>query len=76
MPATFASTTSVAQSGERGFAVAWHALAQRVERAWAERRQARELARELHTCSDRELHDMGLSRCDIPAVIQGTYARD
>ncbi len=76
MPATFASTTSVAQSGERGFAPAWTALVQRVERALAERRHVRQLARELHMCSDRELGDMGLSRCDIPAVVRGTYARD
>jgi uncharacterized protein YjiS (DUF1127 family) len=76
MPATFASTNRVAQSGERGFASAWNALVQRVERALAERRQVRQLAHELQMCSDRELGDMGLSRCDIPAVVNGTYTRD
>jgi uncharacterized protein YjiS (DUF1127 family) len=76
MPAIFASPANVAQSGGRGFASAWARLAQRVERALAERRQVRQLARELQMCSDRELGDMGLSRGDIPAVVNGTYVRD
>ncbi len=76
MPATFASTTSVAQSGERGFAPAWTALVQRVGARIGRTPPCPPVARELHMCSDRELGDMGLSRCDIPAVVRGTYARD
>ena len=41
-------------------------------KAYAERQR---LARELHVLSDRLLADIGLTRMDIPAVVNGTYVR-
>ncbi len=60
-----------------------------VDRAWSAVRQAgkafykgvadtRRTARayrELSTMSDLELHDIGISRADIPVVVSGTYRR-
>lgn len=43
---------------------------------WAERRRMRAVARVLYNCTDHELHDMGLNRGDIPAVVNGTYRPD
>jgi len=44
--------------------------------AWRERRRERaRIARELLSYTDRELYDLGISRADIPAVINGTYRR-
>ena len=44
--------------------------------AWREKRQRRaQIARELLTYTDRELFDLGISRGDIPAIINGTYRR-
>ena len=44
--------------------------------AWRARRQERaRIARELLTYTDRELFDLGISRADIPAIIDGTYRR-
>ena len=44
---------------------AWHAV--RVARA--------RVAEELNAYTDRELSDIGISRYDIPAVVNGTYQR-
>ncbi len=41
-------------------------------KAWAERRQ---LANDLYARDDRLLADIGLTREDIPAVLQGTHVR-
>jgi uncharacterized protein YjiS (DUF1127 family) len=41
----------------------------------AERRRRAQMIRELNTCSDRELADMGLSRHDFAAIARGTYQR-
>ena len=44
--------------------------------AWRARRQERaRIARELLSYTDRELFDLGISRADIPAIINGTYRR-
>jgi len=44
--------------------------------AWRERRRERaRIARELLSYTDRELFDLGISRADIPAIINGTYRR-
>ena len=44
--------------------------------AWRAQRQERaRIARELLTYTDRELFDLGISRADIPAIIDGTYRR-
>jgi uncharacterized protein YjiS (DUF1127 family) len=32
--------------------------------------------RSLLAFSDRELHDVGICRCDIPAIVRGDYRRD
>lgn len=37
--------------------------------------ERRRIADELEMCTDRELLDMGFSRCDIPAIAAGTYQR-
>lgn len=39
------------------------------------RRERARIARELLSCSNRELFDLGISSGDIPAVIAGTYRR-
>lgn len=44
--------------------------------AWRERRRERaRIARELLSYTDRELFDLGISRADIPAILDGTYKR-
>ena len=44
--------------------------------AWRERRRQRaQMARELLSYTDRELFDLGISRADIPAILNGTYKR-
>jgi len=44
--------------------------------AWrAEQRKRAQIARELATCTDRELFDLRIQRADFPAIINGTYSR-
>ena len=44
--------------------------------AWrAEQRKRARIARELETCTDRELFDLRIQSADIPAMINGTYTR-
>jgi uncharacterized protein YjiS (DUF1127 family) len=43
---------------------------------WIARRRSRREAAALHAFSDRELWDLGLSRSDIPGIMDGTYRRD
>ena len=44
--------------------------------AWrTEPRERARIARELVTCTDRELFDLRIQRADIPAMINGTYTR-
>ncbi len=38
-------------------------------------RERNRISRELSTYSDDELGELGLSRCDIPAVAAGTFRR-
>jgi len=56
---------------------AWSAI-KRTGKAFGERvAEARRMARaydELAAMSDPELHDIGISRADIPAVVSGTYS--
>lgn len=53
----------------------WMGFRQRLS-VLVERRRARaRIARELQSCSNRELFDLGISSGDIPAVINGTYRR-
>jgi uncharacterized protein YjiS (DUF1127 family) len=48
----------------------------RVAAYLAARRRRLQDAEVLHTFSDRDLWDLGLSRSDIPSIISGTYRRD
>ncbi|MBV8402411.1 MAG: DUF1127 domain-containing protein [Acetobacteraceae bacterium] len=41
----------------------------------AERRERRQIVRELSAYTDRELLDLGFSRADFPAILNGTYRR-
>ena len=44
--------------------------------AWrTEQHKRAQIARELATCTDRELFDLRIQRADIPAMINGTYTR-
>ena len=50
-------------------------LNRRWQSALARRRKIAQVVRELETCSDRELAELGLGRGDIVAVAHGTYRR-
>ena len=43
---------------------------------WIARRRTGRDAAVLLGFSDRELRDLGLSRCDLPGIIDGTWRRD
>ena len=43
---------------------------------WAARRRRVQEAEILHGFNDRDLWDLGLSRSDIPGIINGMYRRD
>jgi uncharacterized protein YjiS (DUF1127 family) len=59
----------------RGGTTLWSETMQRVS-AWRRQRATRaRISRELATYTDRELFDLGITRADIPAVINGTYRR-
>jgi uncharacterized protein YjiS (DUF1127 family) len=60
----------------------WGSLVAQVNEMVAEVKQQRavraeqnRIANELELCSDRDLAEMGFSRCDIPSIANGTYAR-
>ena len=50
-------------------------LAYRWRRSGVQRRKVNRITRELESCTDRELGDLGLTRADIAAVARGTYRR-
>lgn len=50
-------------------------LLRRWQRARARRERVARFTRELQAYSNRDLADLGLDRCDIPAVARGTYRR-
>jgi uncharacterized protein YjiS (DUF1127 family) len=50
-------------------------LRQRLSALIEHRRERARIARELQSCSNRELFDLGISSGDIPAIINGTYRR-
>jgi uncharacterized protein YjiS (DUF1127 family) len=53
----------------------WATLVRRIA-DWRERRRRRaQITRELLSYTDRELFDLGITRGDIPAIINGTYRR-
>ncbi len=41
----------------------------------AHRRERAELLSTLHLMGDRDLHDLGISRADFPAIVEGSYRR-
>lgn len=43
---------------------------------WAERRVRSQGIQTLHSFSNQQLWDLGLSRCDIQAIEKGIYTRD
>jgi uncharacterized protein YjiS (DUF1127 family) len=44
--------------------------------AWLfKRRERAQLTNTLAKMSERDLHDLGISRADFPAIIQGDYRR-
>jgi uncharacterized protein YjiS (DUF1127 family) len=49
-------------------------LGRLASRLVARHRAATEM-RQLYQFDDRELRDVGLGRCDFPAIIRGTYRR-
>ena len=61
-----------------GFAMLFRGLqllSQSVVDQRAERRERRQMARELSTYTDRELNELGYSRADLPMIAAGTYRR-
>jgi uncharacterized protein YjiS (DUF1127 family) len=59
-----------------GFAMLFrglHLLTQSVADQRAERRERRQMARELSTYTDRELNELGFSPADLPMIAAGTY---
>lgn len=68
---TFSHRSSHAHRGEGRIAGLVAAFA-----AWRhERRQRSRLAHELANMSDAECHDIGISRADFRAILDGTYRR-
>ena len=78
LPATHAFThRHKGLAGEAGAAVAWLGVQlHRLGAAWMARRRAARELEELFQRTDYELRDMGISRSDLPAIMQGTYRRD
>ncbi len=75
-PGRFTPTTghrylAIFHRGWRGIDIILKGLAEGV----AEIRRVSRLYDELTAMSDPELHDIGINRADIPAVISGTYRR-
>lgn len=64
---------STTPQGPLGFGAMVQRFGARRERARTRRREIARITRELQTCTDRELGELGLSRADIPAVARGTF---
>jgi uncharacterized protein YjiS (DUF1127 family) len=63
------------RTSTHGSTSVWTETKQRFS-AWRRQRATRaRITRELATYTDRELFDLGITRADIPAVINGTYRR-
>jgi uncharacterized protein YjiS (DUF1127 family) len=71
--ATFARSNTNTTS--RGVADRLRSLNIRFQAYRAGARQRNQIVRELSTYTNDELGELGLSRCDIPAVAAGTYRR-
>jgi len=51
-------------------------LLRRLGHAWTARREYARAMTELHNFSDRDLHDLALSRADVVAIEKGHFRRD
>ncbi len=71
--ATLARSTT--DTTGRGAADRRRSLSLRFQAYRAAARQRNRIIRELSSYSNDELGELGLSRCDIPAVAAGTYRR-
>ena len=71
--ATFVRSTT--STTGRGVADRLRSLSVRFQAYRAGARQRNQIIRELSTYSNDELGELGLSRCDIPAVAAGTFRR-
>ncbi len=68
----YASTTGGSASG---FVVAMRSLRSTVGKTLEQRRVRARARHELEAYSDRQLMDLGVSRSDIPSIVDGTFAR-
>jgi len=50
-------------------------LVVRLDNWLAKRRERAELVRTLRMMGDRDLRDLGISRADFPAIVEGVYRR-
>ena len=73
--ATFARSTTQTSGRSRGLAAGLRGFSDHLQAYRAEARERSRIVRELSTYSDNELCELGLSRCDIPAVAAGTFRR-
>jgi uncharacterized protein YjiS (DUF1127 family) len=69
LPARFAATLATG-------AAAWRSLAGRVAAWLAQRRRAADDLDALARMSERELHDIGISRGSLRAIAAGAWPRD
>ncbi len=66
---------SIGNSPFGGVAHAFHAARERLAAYRAEQAHRSLIARELAAYSDRDLCDLGISRSDVPAIVNGSYRR-
>ena len=57
------------------FGVVMGRLVARLDAWLFRRRQRSQLVNTLVRMTDRDLHDLGISRADFPTIIEGTYRR-
>jgi uncharacterized protein YjiS (DUF1127 family) len=50
-------------------------IVERVDAWLFKRRERAELVRTLRMMGDRDLRDLGISRADFPAIVEGVYRR-
>jgi uncharacterized protein YjiS (DUF1127 family) len=69
-------TAAVAGHASGRFPWTSGAAFRRLRLGWNARRRNHRDAAQLAQLSDRELWDVGLSRCDVASVARGNYRRD
>jgi uncharacterized protein YjiS (DUF1127 family) len=50
-------------------------MVQYIIKSWSEWRKERKAISELSSMNDRDLADLGISRCDIPALVRGSMRK-